>query len=118
MTTYLMKRVYEPAPPDDGYRVLVDRLWPRGESKEKAALDLWAKVVAPSPELRRWFHADRVGRQAEFEDRYRAELRSSGAATELAKQLKDHPVVTLLTGNKDVSASELPVLREELLAAR
>ncbi|MDE6527857.1 MAG: DUF488 family protein, partial [Muribaculaceae bacterium] len=65
---------------DDGYRVFVDRLWPRGESKERFHYDLWAKEVAPSAELREWFHADPQGRWEEFHDRYLQELRHSAAA--------------------------------------
>ena len=68
-----MKRAYDPAEPRDGYRVLVDRLWPRGVSKERARLDEWARELAPSAELRTWFGHD-PERFAEFERRYRAEL--------------------------------------------
>jgi len=69
------KRVYEPAAPDDGYRVLVDHIWPRGVSRERAKLDEWAKELAPSDELREWFNhiPDRF---PEFRTRYRAELKS------------------------------------------
>ena len=80
-----VKRVYEPANRDDGLRVLVDRLWPRGLSKADAKIDLWAKELAPSHELRRWFHSDEGG-WTEFKKRYRKEL--SGRRAE-AEKLRD-----------------------------
>ncbi|MFW2388625.1 MAG: DUF488 domain-containing protein [Polyangiales bacterium] len=82
-----IKRVYEPAEPGDGLRVLVDRLWPRGLSKASAAVDLWAKELAPSHELRRWFHGDE-GDWAEFKKRYRKELSANvSEAKELRKSI-------------------------------
>jgi Protein of unknown function, DUF488 len=77
MARLAIKRIQEPASPDDGYRILVDRLWPRGISKEYAAVDEWAKDVAPSNELRTWF-GHRDDRFAEFADRYRG--RTAGVA--------------------------------------
>ena len=73
MTVYLLKRIYEDVEDDDGYRVLVDRLWPRGVSKERAELDEWCTDVAPSTELRTWF-GHRPERFDEFAARYRVEL--------------------------------------------
>jgi len=92
-----IKRVYDDAVPDDGFRVLVDRLWPRGLSKERAALDLWAKDVAPSTELRRAFHRDGMS-WADFEAAYRAELAgpTKPALEALRTELAPHAVVTLL----------------------
>ena len=82
-----VKRVYEPAEAEDGFRVLVDRLWPRGLSKEVARVDLWVKELAPSTELRRWFHSD-AGSWAEFKKRYRKELSANReVATDLRKRL-------------------------------
>lgn len=82
-----VKRVYEPVAREDGLRVLVDRLWPRGLSKASAQIDLWPKELAPSHELRRWFHSD-AGTWAEFKKRYRKELATHGAeAEELRKQI-------------------------------
>ena len=72
MTTYKITRIYESATPRDGYRVLVDRLWPRGISKEHAALDEWAKDIAPTDELRHWFHHD-PEKFTEFSARYKKE---------------------------------------------
>jgi len=93
------KRIYEPAEPDDGFRVLVDRLWPRGVSHERAALDLWLKEVAPSPELRVWFdHRD--DRFAEFTRRYLAELELNPALAQLRSVTAEHAKTTLLYGAK------------------
>ncbi len=77
-----MKRAYEEAGPEDGERILVERLWPRGLTKEKARLDAWARDLAPSPELRKWYAHD-VGRWPEFRERYLEELRAPGRQTEL-----------------------------------
>ena len=79
-----LKRVYAPASPDDGRRVLVERLWPRGLRKAAAGVDLWLKEVAPSHALRRWFHAAPAARWPGFRDRYREELRGGAAAAALA----------------------------------
>ena len=76
-----IKRIYEPATPGDGYRVLVDRLWPRGVSKATAAVDLWLRDVAPSTALRTWFNHD-PDKWTEFRARYQAELRRNGGALE------------------------------------
>ena len=75
---FKLKRVYEEPSPEDRFRVLVERLWPRGVSKERAGLDLWLKDVAPSAELRKWFNHD-PARWKEFQDRYIAELKGQGA---------------------------------------
>lgn len=98
-----------------GRRVLIDRLWPRGVSKADAALDLWAKAVAPSDELRRWFHADR-SRLAVFVDRYRVELDSEAWREPLLEvaALARRADVVLLTAAKDVDHSHAPVLAEVL----
>lgn len=105
-----LKRIYEPYSKDDGYRVLVDRLWPRGESKEKAHLDLWLKEIAPSTELRKWFGHD-PNKWEEFEKRYKKELESK---PELFKQLKallnKHKQVTLLYGARDIEHNDAVVL--------
>lgn len=111
-----LKRVYEPADKSDGFRVLVDRLWPRGVSKERAALDEWAKDAAPSNELRKWFHAAPDERREEFADRYTAELDGpdqSKKLDELRARAAKH-TVTLLTATKDVEHSHVPVLLKQL----
>ncbi|GAB2551539.1 DUF488 domain-containing protein [Leucobacter ruminantium] len=117
-----IKRVYEPAAPGDGFRVLVDRLWPRGVSKEAAALDLWEKEAAPSTELRRAWHAEVDSRSpahfAGFAADYRAEL-SGGAAgaalDELVRLAREHSPLTLLYGARDPETNHAVVLREALL---
>ena len=92
-----LKRVYLPAEETDGYRILVDRLWPRGISKEKAKIDLWLKEVAPSNELRKWFGHD-PERFNEFTERYKAELQASGALEEL-RQAIQHYFMRHMTSN-------------------
>jgi len=115
MHAVALKRVYEPPAPEDGTRVLVDRLWPRGLSKEKAAVDHWAKEVAPSHALRRWFgHAPE--RWDAFQARYCEELESPEAQEEIAAlralQRKGH--VTLLYAAKDEEMNNAVALRDYL----
>lgn len=113
---FRLKRVYEPASPSDGERVLVDRLWPRGLSKEDAHVDEWAKDLSPSSDLRKWFHEDREGRFEEFTHRYAAEL-SAPDQQERIDRLREKAAkgtVTLLTGATDPSRSHASVLLEEL----
>jgi uncharacterized protein YeaO (DUF488 family) len=93
------KRIYEPKAADDGKRILVDRLWPRGVSKEEAGLDLWLKEVAPSTPLRKWF-GHRPDRWDEFRRRYFSELEGSSALAQLRDIAHAGPV-TLLYGAKD-----------------
>jgi uncharacterized protein YeaO (DUF488 family) len=115
MAAVALKRVYEPAEPEDGTRVLVDRLWPRGLRKEKADLDLWAKDVAPSAALRRWF-AHKPERWQEFEKRYRAELAAPEAQPQVealrAMSRKNH--LTLLYAARDESMNNAVVMRDYL----
>lgn len=113
MTTWRIKRIYEEPAETDGYRVLVDRLWPRGISKEAAHLDEWCKDVAPSTEARRDFGHD-PARFGEFKARYRAELAASGAAGTLAERLAGRPVVTLLYAAHDPAINQAVVLQEVL----
>jgi uncharacterized protein YeaO (DUF488 family) len=94
------KRIYEPPAVDDGARVLVDRLWPRSISKERAALTLWLKEAAPSTALRRWFGHD-PGRWAAFQEGYRAELDANAAVLEPLRQLARTGKLTLLYGAHD-----------------
>ncbi|MDQ0614996.1 uncharacterized protein YeaO (DUF488 family) [Microbacterium sp. W4I4] len=106
------KRAYDNASADDGFRVLIDRLWPRGVSKEQAAIDLWAKDVAPSTELRRVWHA---APDADFEvnaERYRAQLEkeSAKALQELVEELQGRPVVTLVYALHDTEHNHAVVL--------
>jgi uncharacterized protein YeaO (DUF488 family) len=109
------RRVYEPAEPSDGRRVLVDRLWPRGLSKDRARLDEWLKAVAPSDQLRRWYGHE-PAKFAEFRRRYEAELSEpdrADALRHLREEAQSGPV-TLLTATKDLEHSEAAVLAQLL----
>jgi uncharacterized protein YeaO (DUF488 family) len=98
-SSVVTKRIYEPASADDGFRVLVDRLWPRGVSRERAALDLWLKEIGPSTELRVWY-GHQEDRFPEFARRYTAELDTNPALGQLRHLIAAHPVTTLLYGAK------------------
>jgi uncharacterized protein YeaO (DUF488 family) len=106
-----VRRAYEEPEPDDGRRVLVDRLWPRGLSKARAALDEWCKNVAPSGELRTWYNHD-PDRFEEFGHRYQRELQDPERATALAhlRELAGQGPLTLLTATKRADISEAAVL--------
>lgn len=108
-----LKRVYEEPAKADGVRILVDRLWPRGLTKEKAHVDLWLKEVAPSTELRKWFAHD-PAKWAEFKTRYRAELKQNPDQVALLKQAAAKDPATLLYGAKDQEHNEAIVLQELL----
>jgi uncharacterized protein YeaO (DUF488 family) len=106
-----IKRIYETPAPADGYRVLVDRLWPRGVSKNAARVDLWMKEIAPSDSLRKWF-AHQPARWPGFQRRYRAELRALPQLTgQLKRLLKEHGTVTLLFGARDERRNQAVALR-------
>ncbi|MGW2743983.1 DUF488 domain-containing protein [Streptomyces sp. NPDC001450] len=110
-----VRRIYEPPETDDGLRVLVDRLWPRGLAKEAAQIDEWPKGLTPSTELRRWYHAGE-GSYEEFRDRYEAELTTPEAA-ELLDGLRESArkgPVTLLTASKTPEQSHATVLADLL----
>ncbi|TPK69341.1 DUF488 domain-containing protein [Mesorhizobium sp. B2-4-19] len=109
----MVKRIYEPPAADDGQRVLVDRIWPRGVSKEHAALALWLKEIAPSDALRKWFGHE-PERWAEFQKRYRVELdRNDEAVTQLRDLLRAGKV-TLLYGAHDEAHNNAVALAEYL----
>lgn len=113
MSTIETKRVYEDPEPSDGYRVLVDRLWPRGVSREEAELDDWRKDLAPSDELRKWFDHD-PEKWEEFRERYRDELQEYREdCRELLEQVTDEKL-TLLYAAKDRDHNNALVLREYL----
>ena len=114
MTRVKIKRVYDAPTKDDGFRVLADRLWPRGVSKEKLPYDLWAKDLAPSPELRRWYHAAPEERWDEFTRLYREELDRSSAASDLLGRLGGHPVITLLYASKNAHENHALILQKYL----
>jgi uncharacterized protein YeaO (DUF488 family) len=111
-----IKRVYLQPDEEDGTRILVDRLWPRGLTKEKASVDLWLKEIAPSTELRKWFGHD-PDKWKEFQTRYRAELRQNTEQVLLLRQEAAKGVVTLLYGAKDEEHNEAVVL-QKLLASK
>ena len=112
--TIVTKRIYAPASEEDGYRVLVDRLWPRGVSRAEARIDRWLKDIAPSTELRKWYGHD-VDRWPAFVERYRRELADHG---ELLDQLLDlerqHGTVTLLFAARDEDHNEAQVIAAAL----
>lgn len=112
----LIKRAYEPAARGDGYRVLVDRLWPRGLTKQALSVDEWSKDLAPTTELRQWFHAD-TARWTEFQKRYRAELSSAEQKQRLRELLKKAGPgpLTLVYGAKDPERNHALVLRGVLM---
>ena len=116
MAGFRTKRVYDEASPEDGLRILVDRLWPRGITKERARLDAWAKDAAPSNELRRWFHSAPENRGDEFAARYAAELEGPSQQRQLdsLRAQAAEQTVTLLTANKDVEHSHVAVLLQRL----
>ncbi len=109
----LLKRVYAPLDADDGTRVLVDRLWPRGVSKVRAALDFWTKDIAPSTELRKWFGHNPV-RWEEFCAKYREELSDNTEVVGTLRALAMKGPVTLLFGARDEAHNEAVVLRSFL----
>lgn len=108
-----VKRIYEPAAKSDGFRVLVDRLWPRGVSKEKAHLDVWLKDIGPTTELRKWF-GHKPERWSEFKRKYKTELKSNPTFSELKKLAKKHKNLTLLYAAKDPDHNEAVILAEML----
>ena len=111
-----IKRAYEPLSPKDGKRILVDRLWPRGLRKDAVALDLWNKDIAPTTALRKWFD-HRPDRFAEFKRRYRDELKSNPAVTEVLKQIGRRKT-TLVYAAHDPAVNHAVVLAEFLTKAQ
>jgi uncharacterized protein YeaO (DUF488 family) len=109
-----IKRAYQQPDKADGIRILVDRLWPRGLTKEKACVDLWLKDIAPSTELRKWFGHD-PDKWTEFQKRYRVELRNNKEQVSLLKQEAAKGTVTLVYGTKDEEHNEAVVLQKLLM---
>ena len=116
MTNIRIKRAYEEPDAEDGERILVDRLWPRGLTKERARIDLWLKNVAPSTELRKWFAHD-PAKWPEFRSRYKEELKRNQEQVLLLKQEAAKGTVTLVYGAKDQQHNEAVIL-QTLLAAK
>ncbi len=109
--TIKIKRIYDPYSEDDGYRILVDRLWPRGIKKETANIDKWLKEVAPSTELRKWYNHEHE-KQEQFRIRYHDELKAGNACAELLSQIGGHKTVTLLYASRDEAYNHALVLRQ------
>lgn len=109
--TLHIKRIYEPYSKSDGYRILVDRLWPRGINKDKGHIDEWMKEVAPSTELRKWFNHDNDKRE-EFRAKYADELKDSQAFDELLKRVSEHKTLTLLFAAREAENNHAAVLKQ------
>lgn len=117
MLKIAVKRIYDAPSPNDGFRILVDRIWPRGVSKQEAALDLWFKDIAPTTELRQWFHHQTVSAEIwqVFKQRYHDELQSNGQAVEvLQSHCAEHPV-TLLYSARDTAHNHAQVLKDYIV---
>jgi Uncharacterized conserved protein len=108
------KRTYQEADATDGYRVFVDKFWPRGEKKADFHYDLWAKEIAPSDELRKWFHENPYSHWDEFREKYKQELQHSPALNDFLDKIKGHKTVTLLYSSKDADNNNAVVLQEFL----
>ncbi len=109
-----LKRAYEPPGPDDGRRILIDRLWPRGVKKTDAAIDEWMKEIAPSTELRKWFGHD-PDRWPEFRRRYQSEIKQHSDEFERLRALAQHGPITLVFSAHDEAHNDAVVLRDLLL---
>jgi uncharacterized protein YeaO (DUF488 family) len=106
-----LKRAYDPASKDDGLRILVERLWPRGVSKKKAAIDLWLKAISPSPELRQWYGHD-PAKWPQFRKRYWAELKGQGDLLALLKYVAQEKRVTFIYAASDEERNSAVALKE------
>lgn len=114
MTQIQIKRVYEEPEKSDGFRVFVDRLWPRGMKKEAFHYDLWEKEITPSTELREWFHQNPDENWKNFVGLYQKELSHSKSVNEFLQLIKDKPMVTLLYASKDTQHNHAEILKEFL----
>ena len=114
MIQFKIKRVYDDPEPGDGYRVLVDRLWPRGIKKACLSYDEWAKEITPSPGLRTWFHDDISRHWEEFTSMYKEELEHSQAVKDFLSRIGTYPVVTLLYASKDPVHNHARILQNYL----
>lgn len=111
--TVSVKRIYDSVTSADGYRVLVDRVWPRGIKRADAQLSLWAKDIAPSIELRTWFAHD-PAKWDEFQARYRRELAQNTIFDNFQAEVRQHAAITLLTATKDINLSHALVVKAAL----
>ena len=112
-----LKRAYEPPAPDDGSRILIDRLWPRGVTKAEAAIDEWMKDIAPSTELRKWFGHD-PARWQEFRRRYQSEIRQHPNEFDRLRTLAQRGRITLVFSAHDEAHNDAVVLKDLLLGRR
>ncbi|WNM18831.1 DUF488 domain-containing protein [Flavobacterium capsici] len=106
----LEKRIYEPFSETDGFRILADRLWPRGVKKEEAKINLWAKEITPTNELRIWYHSNE-NQYSEFEQKYYTELISNPELDNFINEIKNLEMITLLTAAKNIKISHLPIIK-------
>ena len=111
MATIQIKRIYDPPETTDGYRILVDGLWPRGMKKENALIDCWIKSVAPSPSLRKWFAHD-PEKWEQFNKKYREELKHPGVCDELKACIQKYKHITFLYAARDEQHNQAIVLRQ------
>jgi uncharacterized protein YeaO (DUF488 family) len=109
-----IKRIYEPAVKDDGFRILVDRLWPRGLSKEKAKIDLWLKEIAPSNQLRKWYGHD-PEKWTEFREKYFNELKDKDELVHLIARKLEEGTITFLYSSKEEKINNAVALKEYIL---
>ena len=109
-----IKRIYDDYSDNDGYRILVDRLWPRGKSKENSRIDLWIKELTPSNDLRKWYH-DNPEKRDQFKKKYLKELeKNSNSLHETKIIIKDKKIITLLTASKDPKPIHAQILKQKL----
>ncbi|MDR2038706.1 MAG: DUF488 family protein [Bacteroidales bacterium] len=114
MTQIKIKRVYDPEETSDGFRILVDKLWPRGIKKENLHYDLWAKDITPSTPLREWYHEDPGTRWSGFREEYTHELEASSAMTDFVNQVKEQKTITLLYASKNAAENHAQILQKYL----
>lgn len=114
MVRVKIKRVYEPEEKSDGFRILVDKLWPRGIKKENLHYDLWVKGIAPSTSLRQWYHEDMERRWPEFREKYIEELETSDAVRNFINQIKWQKTITFLYASRDREKNHALVLQDFL----
>lgn len=108
-----IKRVYDDYSEIDGYRILVDRLWPRGISKENAKIDLWIKEITPSNDLRKWYH-DNLDKREQFKKKYLLELeKNSGSLEEIKETIHEQKTITLVTASKDPKPIHAVILKQK-----
>lgn len=112
MTQVRIKRVYESPAPADGFRVFVDKLWPRGLKKEDLHADLWEKEIAPSTPLRQWFHQDEAGRWDAFAQKYTEELKHSAAMQAFVDKVRGQDTITLLYASHNATENQAVVLKK------